>query len=102
MQPAAALRRVLWITLSSILLGAFFGHLESQALGGDPDGAGLLRGAVDGALIGGTLATLETYLLGSTAGTPFRQLPFLPYLVLRSLIYLGVILLMLLVGHRLT
>ena len=41
-------------------------------------------------------------MLGSTAGTGFRQLPFLPYLALRSLIYLGVILLMLLVGHRLS
>ncbi|MGO8917088.1 MAG: adenylate/guanylate cyclase domain-containing protein [Stellaceae bacterium] len=101
MPPAVSLRLIFWIILSSTLLGALFGHLESQALGGDFGGVGYLRGAVDGALISGTLSTLEILVLGGDLGTRLRQMPFLPYLGLRTLIYLSIILLLLALGHRL-
>jgi len=92
-------RLIFWITLSSALLGALFGHAQALAQGGDAGGAGYWLGAVDGALIAGVLSSLEIVALSGAAGIRFRQMPFLIYLCLRSLIYLGVILIVLATGH---
>jgi adenylate cyclase len=97
MTPAARLRIVLWITLSSSVVGALFGHAAGRAagdLGADP----YLRGAVDGAMMAAIFASLEIFVFGGSQGAVFRRLPFLLHLTLRSLIYLGVILAVLTLG----
>ncbi len=99
MSPGAP-QRIFWITLSSLVLGAIFGHFEIPTSGARAD-LGYLQGALNGALIGGTLSTLEIIVLNSELGARFRNMPFLPYLALRSLIYLGIILLVLTATNRL-
>ncbi len=91
--PPAPLRLVLWVTLSAMLLGALFGGVEYQPLGGADLANTYLHGALAGGLIGGALSAFEIFVLRRASGAPFRQLPFLVYLGLRSLLYLGVILL---------
>ncbi len=93
MPPPKSLRLVLWITLSAMLLGALFGGVEYQPLGGADLANTYLHGALVGGLIGGVLSSIEIFVLRRASGAPFRQLPFLVYLGLRSLLYLGVILL---------
>lgn len=99
MPTPAVLRRIFWITLSSALLGALFGHVQSLAFGEDVGGAGYRLGALDGTLIAATLSTLEMAVLSGSAGIGFRQMPFLAYFCLRSVIYLGIVLIMLAAGH---
>src|SRR5580704_14170237 len=79
-----ALRLVVWITLSSSLLGALFAYAENRPYGG---------------LNGGILSSLEILVLRGAYGASLRQLPFLPYLALRSLLYLGIILLVLIASN---
>ncbi len=94
MLSSASLRLVLWITLSASLLGALFAHAESLALGGVGDAHAYLHGALVGLLIGGTLSSLEMFVLRRAPGAFFHHLPFLLYLSLRWLLYLAVILIM--------
>ncbi len=93
MPPPNALRLVLWITLSASLLGALFGYAEYQPLGVAAVVNACLHGALVGGLISSALSSLELFVLRRAQGASLRQLPFLPYLALRSLLYLGVILL---------
>src|ERR1700733_1067177 len=94
-----ALGLVVWITLSSSLLGAMFAYVENR-----PHGiAGFvnteLHGVVAGGLNGGILSSFEILVLRGAYGARLRQLPFLPYLALRSLLYLAIILLVLLASN---
>jgi hypothetical protein len=91
MPPPNALRLVLWITLSASLLGAFFA--EKRPLGIADFVNTELHGALAGGLNGGILSSFEIFVLRGAKGASLRQLPFLPYLALRSLLYLGIILL---------
>ncbi|MGA2793077.1 MAG: adenylate/guanylate cyclase domain-containing protein [Roseiarcus sp.] len=93
MPPPNALRLVLWITLSAILLGALFAIAEYQPVGVADVANACLHGALVGGLTAGILSSLEIFVLRRAQGASLRQLPFLPYLALRSLLYLGVILL---------
>ncbi len=95
MLPPHALRLVFWITLSSSLLGALFAYAEYQPLTLVDFIDTSLRGALAGGLNGGILSSLEVFVLRRAQGASLRQLPFLPYLALRSLLYLGIILLVL-------
>ena len=52
-----------------------------------------------GGLNGGLLSSLEILVLRGAYGASLRQLPFLPYLALRSLLYLGIILLVLIASN---
>ena len=94
-----ALRLVVWITLSSSLLGALFAYAENR-----PHGiAGFvnteLHGVLAGGLNGRIPSSLEILVLRGAYGASLRQLPFLPYLALRSLLYLGIILLVLIASN---
>src|SRR5208337_3209439 len=88
-----ALRLVVWITLSSSLLGALFAYAENRPHADFVNTE--LHGVLAGGLNGGILSSLEILVLRGAYGASLRQLPFLPYLALRSLLYLGIILLVL-------
>lgn len=92
MRPPHALRLVVWITLSAAALGAVFAHVEYQPQDGQVAGT-YLHGALIGGLTGGILSSLEIFALNRDRIATLLRLPFLPYLALRSLLYLGVILL---------
>src|SRR5271165_6223783 len=97
MLPPNALRLVVLITLSSSLLGALFAYSENRPHGIADFVNTELRGALAGGLNGGILSSVEILVLRGAYGASLRQLPFLPYLALRSLLYLGIILLVLIV-----
>ena len=97
MLPPNALRLVVLITLSSSLLGALFAYSEHRPHGIADFVNTELRGALAGGLNGGILSSVEILVLRGAYGASLRQLPFLPYLALRSLLYLGIILLVLIV-----
>ena len=99
MPPPNALRLVLWITLSASLLGAFFAYAEKRPLGIADFVNTKLHGALAGGLNGGILSSFEIFVLRGAKGAALRQLPFLPYLALRSLLYLGIILLVLIASN---
>ena len=92
MPPPNALRLVVWITLSAILLGGLFAIAEYQPVGLVDLVNACLHGALVGGLTAGILSSLEIFVLRRAQGASLRQLPFLPYLALRSLLYVGVIL----------
>ena len=94
-----ALRLVVWITLSSSLLGALFAYAENRPHGIADFVNTELHGVLAGGLNGGLLSSLEIFVLRGAYGATLRQLPFLPYLALRSLLYLGIILLVLIASN---
>ncbi len=94
MPPPNAIRLVVWIILSASLIGALFAHFEYQSLAAADVANAYAHGALLGGLTGGVLSSLEIFVLRRDAGGPLRQAPFLVYLGLRSLFYLGVILFM--------
>ena len=99
MPPPNALRLVLWITLSASLLGALFAYAENRPSGVADFLNTELHGALAGGLNGGILSSFEIFVLRGAKGASLRQLPFLPYLALRSLLYLGIILLVLIASN---
>ena len=84
MLPPNALRPVVLITLSSSLLGALFAYAENRPHGIADFVNTELRGMLAGGLNGGILSSLEILVLRGAYGASLRQLPFLPYLALRS------------------
>jgi adenylate cyclase len=100
MLPSNALRLVLWITLSASLLGALFAYAENQPVGRASFVNTELHGALAGALNGGILSSLEIFVLQPMQRASLRQLPFLLYLGLRSLLYLGIILFALTISNQ--
>ena len=94
-----ALRLVVWITLTSSLLGAMFAYAENQPHGIADFASTELHGVLAGGLSGGILSSFEILVLRGVYGAPLHQLPFLPYLALRSLLYLGIILLVLIASN---
>ena len=74
MPPPNSLRLVLSITLSAMLLGALFGGVEYQSVGGADVANTYLHGALVGGLIGGVLSSIEIFVLRGDAGAPFRQI----------------------------
>ena len=77
-----ALRLVVWITLSSSLLGAMFAYAENRPYGIADFVNTELHGVLAGGLNGGILSSLEILVLRGAYGAPLRRLPFLPYLAL--------------------
>ena len=76
------LRSFIRIVVASIMAGAFYAGIQY----GTP-----MSGAVAGGQISAALFALEHYVLRRNVGGVFRPLPFLPYLALRSLLYITVI-----------
>jgi hypothetical protein len=75
-----ALRLVVWITLSSSLLGAMFAYAENRPHGIADFVNTELHGVLAGGLNGGILSSLEILVLRGAYGASLRRLPFLPYL----------------------
>lgn len=99
MPARVQLRIILTFTLIAVAVSAAFGHIEARAAGGGP-----LSGYLRGALIGGIISAVATSVEmagGSPLGARIRLLPFLPALLLRSLIYLAIVLLGLALGRAL-
>ena len=94
-----ALRLVIWITLSSSLLGALFAYAENRPHGIADFVNTELHGVLAGGLNGGILSSLEILVLRGAYGASLRRLPFLPYLAIRSVLYLGIILLVLIASN---
>src|ERR1700727_1407110 len=94
-----ALRLVIWITLSSSLLGALFAYAENRPHGIADFVNAELHGVLAGGLNGGILSSLEILVLRGAYGASLRRLPFLPYLAIRSVLYLGIILLVLVASN---
>ena len=94
-----ALRLVAWITLSSSLLGALFAYGENRPHDMAAFVNTVMHGVLAGGLNGGILSSFEILVLRGAYGASLRRLPFLPYLALRSLLYLAIILLVLLASN---
>jgi adenylate cyclase len=73
------LRRFLWIMLGSALAGVLLQQTTP------------VLGVVAGVSIGLAIFAIEHFVLRRNAGGLFGRLPFLPYLGLRSVLYLGVL-----------
>jgi len=80
---ALLLRRFLWLVFSGCLIGALYAYVGNGAPA---------VGALIGGSIGAALFLLERFVLRRNAGALFGRLPFLPYLALRSILYIAVIL----------
>jgi adenylate cyclase len=80
MSSSFPLRRFLWIMLGSALAGALLQQTSSAF------------GVVIGASIGLAIFSFEYFVLRRNAGGLFGRLPFLPYLGVRSALYVGVLL----------
>ena len=84
-----ALRLVVWITLAPACWARYC-LCENRPYGIADFVNTELHGVVAGGLNGGILSSLEILVLRGAYGASLRQLPFLPYLALRSLLYLGI------------
>ena len=95
------LRAILWFTLIGAVVGAAYGHMMA-VLDGKPllSFGGVPRGVLTGVVITGILSSFEQ-LLAQPAMAPLRRTPFLAHLVIKTVIYLVVILLGLVIGARL-
>ena len=83
--------------LAAIVIGSVYGHFTTTAAS-PTDFHGLIRGGVTGALIGGVIGPLDTFLL-QAPGAPLTRVPFLLNVAVRAIVYLGVFLFALVVGH---
>ena len=76
-------RRLFWILLSGGLIGALYAGLRHDAP---------LFGALFGLAMSAAIYSLERFVLSRDPGALFARLPFLTHLVLRALLYAGLIL----------
>jgi adenylate cyclase len=88
MQSPFPLRRFLWILFAGALLGAVYTHSQH---GGFPVAAAV--GAAVGSSIALAIFALERFVLRRNSGAVLRRLPFFAYFVLRSALYVGILLL---------
>ena len=77
---------ILRLFLPRIAAGFLFGVLYAGALYGSP-----VSGGLAGALCSASFISLELFVLRRNSGGFIRPLPFLAYFALRSLLYVGVI-----------
>ena len=78
------LRRFLWIVFAGALLGAIYTYFQHGAPA---------IGALVGSSIGAAIFALERFVLRRNSGAVLRRLPFFAYFVLRSALYVGILLL---------
>jgi adenylate cyclase len=79
---------MLRLFLPRIVAGALVGVIYAGAVYGSP-----LSGGLAGALCSASFVSLERFVLRRNSGGLIRPLPFLAYFALRSVLYVGVILL---------
>jgi adenylate cyclase len=88
--------------LAAAAIGAAYSEIQVLQRGGQAlDLYFMTRGAVTGALIGIILTTFDGFVLNAPLGGPLRRAPFAVHVVIKTAIYLGVILFALRVGHDL-
>jgi adenylate cyclase len=92
------LRDILWFTLIGAVVGAAYGHMMAVS-DGQPllSITGLPRGILTGVVITGILFSLEQ-VLAQPAMARLRSTPFLTHLIIKTAIYLIVILFGLVIG----
>jgi adenylate cyclase len=96
------MRVVLWATAIAAAIGAAYSGMQIWQQGGQAlDVYHMARGAVTGALIGCILTTFDAFVLNAPLGAPLRRAPFAVHVAIKTLIYLGVILFALRLGHDL-
>jgi adenylate cyclase len=81
------LRRFLWILFAGALFGAVYTHSQHGAF---PVAAAV--GAAVGSSIALAIFAVERFVLRRNSGALFGRLPFLPYLALRSALYVAILL----------
>jgi adenylate cyclase len=84
---------VLWFTVTAVVVGTVYSEINVASHGGPLFSLKLLaRGAFTGGLTASLLSSLEVFLLDEPLGGRFRQSPFLIHVMLKTLVYLVVIL----------
>jgi adenylate cyclase len=92
-------RHILWATVFAAALGAAYAERRLVQGGGPPLAiSGSARGALTGALIASVLTTFDAFIMNGPLGAPLRRAPFAAHVVVKTLIYLAVILVGLKVG----
>ena len=95
-------RHILWATALAAALGATYAERRVWQGGGPPLAlSSFARGALTGALIGGILTTFDAFVVNGPLGAPLRRAPFAAHVVVKTVIYLGVILFGLKLGSSL-
>lgn len=86
-------RHVLWVTALAAALGAAYSEMEALQRGGQVLAVYYLaRGALTGAVIASILTSFDGFVLRGPLGAPLRRAPFSIHVVVRTGIYLIVIL----------
>ena len=96
------LRVIFWSTVAAAAIGATYAGMQVwQRAGQALDLYVMARGAVTGALIGAILTTFNAFVLNAPLSAPLRRAPFAVHVAIKTLVYLGVILFALRLGHDL-
>src|SRR3984957_8010286 len=95
-------RHILWATALAAALGATYSEMQVWQRGGQAiDLYGMTRGAMTGALIGAILTAFDAFVLHAPLSAPLRRAPFAVHVAIKTIVYLGVILFALRLGHEL-
>src|SRR3984957_19815247 len=96
------LRVVAWSTVSAAGIGAAYSEMQVWQRGGQAlDVYDITRGAMTGAVIGAILTTFDGFVLNAPLSAPLRRAPFAVHVAIKTIVYLGVILFALRLGHDL-
>ena len=96
------LRLVLRLTAISAAIGAAYSEFHALQDGESPLGLyAVPRGVLVGCVIGAALSSLEVLVLNGRLGSSLRRAPFVAHVAVKTIIYLGVILLGLALGSLL-
>lgn len=99
MTPNLQSRRRFHLVLTVVVGSAVAGALYGLAVSAGAPKAGMMRGAVTGALISLALTLIEIGIIERSAGMPLRRGPFGLLLAVRTLVYVAVIVLGLIAGE---
>ena len=99
MTPNLQRRRLFYLTLMVVVGSAVAGALYGLAVSADAPATGMARGAVTGTLISLALTLIEIGVIERAPGASLRRGPFGLLLVVRTAIYVAVIVLGLIAGE---
>ena len=95
-------RVILWSTAIAAAIGAAYAEMQVwQRAGQALDLYAIARGAMTGALIGAILTTFNAFVQNAPLSAPLRRAPFAVHVAIKTIVYLGVILFALRLGHDL-